>query len=156
MSGAALTPVEGNDTAQEKQSGKLSTRLFSRKAFLMLVRNTVVSCFVFALSVALLWLLVEWFHINELLAASIGFITANTLHYALGRAWIFRGTERAVTSGYIYFLASGGLGLAVTMGLYAALLQWTSMNYLIARVLVSVFAGLAMFALNAIFNFRRL
>ena len=30
------------------------------------------------------------------------------------------------------------------------------MNYLVARVVVSVFAGLAMFVLNAVLNFKRL
>ena len=122
----------------------------------MLGRNTVVSCLVFAISFGLLWLFVEWFGMNELLAAAIGFVVANTMHYALGRTWIFRGTDRAVASGYVYFLASGGLGLGVTMLLYAALLHLSPINYLVARVLVSVFAGLAMFALNATLNFRRL
>ncbi len=134
----------------------LLTRLFSRKAGGMLVRNTIVSCLVFAISIGLLWLLVEYFGVNEVLATGIGFIVANSVHYAFGRTWIYRGTERAVGRGYVYFLASGGLGLAVTMGLYAALLQFTPINYLVARIIVSVFAGLAMFALNATLNFRRL
>lgn len=134
----------------------LLSRLFSRKAGGMLVRNTIVSCLVFAISIGLLWLLVEYFSINEVLATGIGFIVANSVHYAFGRTWIYRGTERAVGRGYVYFLASGGLGLAVTMGLYAALLEFTPINYLVARIIVSVFAGLAMFALNATLNFRRL
>ena len=42
------------------------------------------------------------------------------------------------------------------MTLFAALLRWTPINYLVARTLVSVVAGLAVFLLNAILNFRRL
>lgn len=122
----------------------------------MLWRNTVVSCLVFGVSIASLWVLVEFLGMKEVVAAAIGFVAANSLHYALGRSWIFRGTDRAIASGYVYFLASGGLGLAVTVGLFAALLRYTPMNYLVARALVSVFAGLIMFALNALLNFRRL
>ena len=53
------------------------------------------------------------------------------------------------------FLLNGGMGLLATVTLFAALLRYTSMHYLVARVVVSVFAGLAMFVVNATFNFRR-
>ena len=138
------------------QSAGLAARLFSRRAGAMLVRNTVVSCFAFVFDLALLWALVRWAGIGKLSAAAIGFIAANTLHYALGRSWIFRGTERGVASGYVYFLVNAAIGLVVTMILYAAFLRFTSIDYLVARVIVSVFAGLAVFVLNAVLNFRRL
>lgn len=156
MSEAGAVAQEGGDAPWNSECGGLLARLLSRKAAAMLWRNTVVSVLVFGVSITLLWVLVEFLGMDEVLAAAIGFAAANSLHYALGRAWIFRGTERKLATGYVYFLASGGLGLAVTVGLYAALLRHTPMDYLVARVLVSVFAGLIMFALNATLNFRRL
>jgi hypothetical protein len=48
------------------------------------------------------------------------------------------------------------IGLLITVGLFAALIRWTPIHYLVARVLVSVFAGLTVFLLNAVLNFRRL
>ena len=134
----------------------LAKRLFSRDAAILLARNTVVSCLVFAIGLAILWALVEIGGVDKLLAAAIGFIVGNSIHYVFGRAWIYRGTERGVASGYAYFLVNAGIGLIITISLFAAFLQWTSINYLVARVLVSVFAGLAMFVLNAVLNFRRL
>ena len=122
----------------------------------MLGRNTVVSCGAFVFDLALLWALVRFGGIGKLWAAAIGFVIANTLHYALGRSWIFRGTERGVVAGYAYFLTNALVGLGLTVGLYAFFLRYTPMNYLVARVVVSVFAGLAVFALNAVLNFRRL
>lgn len=122
----------------------------------MLLRNTVVSCLVFAFSLALLWLLVETMRFDKVLAAALSFVAASSVHYAFGRAWIFRGTERGVTAGYAYFLVNAGVGLVITVTLYAAFLRFTSINYLVARTIVSVFAGLAMFVLNATLNFRRL
>ena len=38
----------------------------------------------------------------------------------------------------------------------AYLIRWTPIQYLVARVLVSVIAGLTVFLLNAVLNFRRL
>jgi putative flippase GtrA len=133
-----------------------ANRLLSRKAAGMLARNTIVSCFCFAFDLVLLWSMVRFLHIGKLPAAAFGFVAANSVHYALGRSWIFRGTQRAVASGYFYFLANGLVGLAITVSLYAASLRYTPDHYIVARVVVSVFAGLAVFVLNAMFNFRRL
>ncbi|MDB5686563.1 MAG: hypothetical protein JWR77_1152 [Rhizorhabdus sp.] len=122
----------------------------------MLVRNTVVSCLAFGFDIVLLWALVRLAGMGKLEAAALGFLAANTLHYVLGRSWIFRGTERGVADGYVYFLINAGIGLFVTITLYAAFLRFTPMDYITARILVSVFAGLAVFLLNALLNFRRL
>ena len=134
----------------------LAGRLFTRNAAVLLARNTVVSCLVFAIGLAVLWALVELAGVNKLAAAAAGFLVSNSIHYIFGRTWIYRGTERAVASGYAFFLVNAAIGLAITILLFAAFLTWTSMNYLVARVVVSVFAGLAMFLLNAALNFRRL
>jgi putative flippase GtrA len=134
----------------------LAARIFSRDAAAMLARNTVVSCFAFAFDLILLWALVRLAGWGKLEAAALGFVAANTLHYALGRSWIFHGTERGVADGYVYFLINAVVGLFVTMTLYAAFLRFTPINYIVARVVVSVFAGLVVFVLNAVLNFRRL
>ena len=83
----------------EASNGSPLARLFSRRVGGMLVRNTVVSTGVFVLGLAVLWLLVQQAGMDEVLAAAIGFLVANTLHYVLGRTWIFRGTTRPVRSG---------------------------------------------------------
>ena len=149
----------GRRRARRTSEGRRLTlvqRLWSRNAAVLLARNTVVSTLVFLFGLALLWLLVEFARVPKVPAAAAGFILANTLHYALGRAWIYRGTERRVVPGYAFFLVNGLIGLAITLVLFDAFLRFTSIHYLAARVLVSVVAGLAMFLLNAILNFRRL
>lgn len=122
----------------------------------MLGRNTVVSCATFLTGLAVLWVLVEKLGAPKVPSASLSFLFATTLHYILGRSWIFRGSERGVASGYVLFLINAGVGLAVTTVGFWALISFTPINYLVARVLVSIFAGLAMFALNATLNFRQL
>lgn len=129
-------------------------RFVSRNVGVLLARNTVVSCGVFALDLALLWVLVQVGGMNTLLAAALAFIAANGLHYVFGRTWIFRGTDRGVGAGLLYFLINAAIGLVVTMALYAAILEFTPIHYLVARVIVSVVGGLTVFYLNATLNFR--
>jgi putative flippase GtrA len=135
----------------------LSRRVWTASTGWMLVRNTVVGTGAFLLGLGLLWVLVERGGMDTLIATAISFLAATTLHYTLGRAWIFKGTERAVWPGYGFFLVNAGLGLVVTVGLMALILALApDRYYLVARVIVSVFAGLAMFLLNGILNFRRI
>ena len=145
------------EAARREQADRrgLRTRLFTRHVGLMLARNTLVSTLVFGVGLVVLWVLVEQAHLSTVLAAAVSFVVANTLHYAAGRSWIFRGTERKVATGYVYFLVNSGLGLVVTVLLFAALMRWTNIHYMTARILISLFAGLMMFLLNAVFNFRR-
>lgn len=142
--------------ARAGETASLTARFLSINAAAMLGRNTVVSCCTFLFGLGVLWLLVERFGVPKVPAAALSFLAATTLHYVFGRTWIFRGTERGVAAGYVYFLTNAGVGLAVTTALFAALIEWTPIDYLVARVLVSIAAGLAMFALNATLNFRRL
>ncbi|QUL37702.1 GtrA family protein [Erythrobacter sp. JK5] len=133
----------------------LIARLFRPRVGAMLVRNTVVSTGVFLVGLGVLWVLVERFGMDEVIASGIGFLVANTLHYSFGRSWIFRGTDRPLASGFVYFLTNGLVGLGLTMGLMALLLPLLPAHYLIVRILVSVVAGLVVFVLNAVLNFRR-
>lgn len=153
---ADLTQQEAVFPMDRTEGGPgLLSRLLSLRVGAMLWRNTVVSSSVFVIGLGVLYALVQWAGFPEVPAAGIGFLVANSLHYMLGRAWIFRGTDRGRASGYALFLINAGAGLAVTMALYAALLELTSLHYLVARVIVSVFAGLVVFVLNAVFNFRQ-
>ena len=145
--------AQGEEEPQPKRG--LLVRLFTRRVGAMLARNTLVSSCVFLLGLSVLWVLVERLGVNAVVAAGASFLVANTLHYVLGRTWIFRGSTRGVGSGYLLFMLNSAVGLTITVALFAALLHFTPIYYVWARVVVSVFAGLAMFVLNAVHNFRR-
>lgn len=136
--------------------GSFASRVLTRKAGGMLVRNTVVSCSAFAVGLGVLWALVDMLHFDEVLALPFSMLTSTTLHYVLGRTWIFAGTERGWLDGYLFFLANSGIGLLLTFVLYTALVRWTPVNYLTARIVISLVAGLVTFLLNAVMNFRQL
>lgn len=137
-------------------SPALKKRFFSRRGGRLLFRNTLASCLSFSLGLLLMWAMVELADVDETIAAGASFLGASSLHYGLAKAWVFRGSERGVAAGYVFFLLNAGVGLLLTVSLFEALMEWTNLNYLVARVLVSVVAGLAMFLLNATLNFRSL
>jgi putative flippase GtrA len=136
--------------------GNLKTRLFKPRVAWMLVRNTVVSTAMFLVfGLGLMWLLVEKAGVHEIVATGASFITANSCHYIFGRLWIYRGTERPVAEGFALFLMNGLAGLSLTVAAMALLREYTAIDLYVARILVSVIAGLMMFVLNAVWNFRR-
>lgn len=122
----------------------------------LFARNTVASFFTFGVDVALLWLAVELAGAPYLPTAAVAFLVAMSLHYALSRLWVFRGTERGMAAGYVYFLINAGIGLVVTIGAFWALMELAGLHYLVARVLASIVAGILVFFLNAVFNFKAL
>ncbi len=109
----------------------------------------------FTFGLGLLWLLVERAGMPKIPAAGLSFIASNSIHYLFGRAWIYRGTDRKLVAGYAYFLCNAVIGLAVTIALFAAFMA-IGMHYIVARIVTSIFAGLVLFLLNAILNFRSL
>ncbi len=134
---------------------RLAERLLSRRGAVLLWRNTVVSVGVFTFGLGLLWLLVEQAGMPKVPAAGLSFMASNSIHYLFGRAWIYRGTDRKVVAGYAYFLGNAVIGLAVTVALFAAFMA-IGMHYIVARIVTSIFAGLVLFLLNSILNFRSL
>jgi putative flippase GtrA len=145
--------VDAREYAEGRRPS-LASRLLGRRVAMMLGRNTVVSCATFLFDIVLLWLLVHFLGIDKYVAATIGFILATSIHYAFCRLWIFTGSERGLATGYVYFFINTGIGLVLTIGLFALFTDVIGMEYLVARVVASVFAGLASFILNAVLNFR--
>ena len=141
---------------EAERQPNLAARLWTRNCAGMLARNTAVSFVAFGFDLLLLWLLVEYGGMQYLWAAALAFVAANTLHYGLGRAWVFAGTERGITAGYVYFLINACVGLTITLSLLAFFVEVVGIHYIVARTLASVFAGLAVFLLNAVLNFRKL
>jgi putative flippase GtrA len=108
---------------------------------------------VFIFGIALLWMLVQLLGMAKLPAVALSFVAANSIHYVFSRLWIFAGTDRAGGAGYVLFFINAGVGLVVTMMLFWVFTK-AGMNYLVGRVIASLFAGLSSFVLNAVLNFR--
>jgi putative flippase GtrA len=128
----------------------------TRKGAKMFARNSVGSVVAFAFDFAMLVALVELADMAWYPAATIAFLLANGIHYALAQTWIFPDSDRALVSGFTYFLINALIGLVITLAIMGVLVELAGVNYMIARVVASVVAGIAVFFLNAIFNFKAL
>jgi putative flippase GtrA len=131
-----------------------AARLRLLPTLVLFAKNSAAGAVAFALDLALLWLLVERGGWAAMPAAAIAFIVAASLHYALARRFVFAGSTRGVASGYLFFLVNAGIGLVVTLGLFAMLIEWAGLPWMLARLLSSLKAGILGFTLNAVFNFR--
>lgn len=120
-------------------------------------RNSWTSLIAFAIDLVLLWVLVQFAGMARLPAAAIGFMVGISTHYLLSRKFVFPHSERGLGRGYVYFLLNALVGLLVTIGVFWGLMQLLpGWHYLIARGIASVAAGILVFVLNAVFNFKSL
>jgi putative flippase GtrA len=122
----------------------------------MFGRHTVASSIAFALDLALLWSLVELLEVAHLPAGIIAFFVPLTLFYFLSREWVFPGSRRGVVKGYAYFVLNVGIGSVLMLATFWSLMVFAGLHYVVARILASFVAGIVVFLLNGIFNFRQL
>lgn len=135
---------------------RLGARLTRKRTARMFGRNTVASTITFLLDLGILWLLVELVSVPQLIAAVIAFAIAMILFYILSRCWVFPDSGRNAGSGFAYFLFNIGIGFLVMFAVFWALLQWTELFYLLARIIASIVSGVVIFLLNGIFNFKQI
>jgi putative flippase GtrA len=69
---------------------------------------------------------------------------------------VFPDSDQGIAKGYAYFLVNAGVGLVITLAVFAAFIWWVEIHYLLARLIASAVAGIAVFFLNAVFNFKEL
>jgi putative flippase GtrA len=146
-----MTPAAGIEKVKEAGAAAAESRgarLFGR--------NTVASIGCFLIDVAILYALVEWLGISYLPAAAGAFLLAMSVQYVISRLWVFPDSDQGMARGYAWFLVNAGIGLVITLGAFALLLWLLDFHYLIARLISSAVAGIAMFFLNAVFNFKAL
>lgn len=128
--------------------------LLSRHGAVLFARNAVSSGLCFSIDMALIWLMVSQLGIDKFVAVTVGFLCANSLNYGLARVWVFRGSDRGLFTGYLYYLMNALIGLAVILGGFALLTTVFDAHYLLARVIVSLCSGTLVFVLNATLNFH--
>lgn len=118
------------------------------------IRYASVGVSTFLFDLALLVAFTELLHIPYYIGTPIAFLIAVSINYAVSRTHVFRGTERSVHHGYLYFIGFALLGaLAATAGT-ALLVTVLSIQYLVARVLVAGATGMANYLLNLHLNFK--
>ena len=125
-----------------------------REEILRFSRNVAISLPTFLVDLGLLYLLVQYAHV-EYLAATVGsFLASHLLSYFLARWFVFSGTSRGVKVGLVYFLVIASLAafvLTLLMWLFVTVLH---LEVMFSRIASASITGVGGYLLNLIFNFR--
>ncbi len=116
-------------------------------------RNTTVGVLTFLFDLALLYVAVSVLGISYLIATPIAFLIGSSCGYVLSRRYVFKGTERSVHVGYVYFVGVALFGAAITTALVAVFVSSFALHYLIARTLVAGIVGIGNYLFNLHINF---
>ena len=133
---------------------EIVSRIAKRRTATLLGRSTIVNIATFLFDLALLGALVELFGVSYIPAVAGAFLLAISINYGVSRLWVFPHSDRGLARGYVYFLITAGIGLLVTMAVFMLLLEVAGLFYIVARIIASAAAGLIVFALNAVWNFK--
>ncbi len=88
------------------------------------------------------------------ISTPLAFLIAVTLNYFISRRYVFKGTARAVHHGYVFFIIGAALGALVTTSGVLILVSYLHLYYLVARLIISGFIGIANYLFNLYLNFR--
>ena len=126
-------------------------RVASIKRF---AKYTLISSTAFGFDLLLLFILVDVFSQNQVIAAGIAFVIATSIQYFIVRRIVFPETQQTIARTYVAFLTIGTTGLLVIMGLMyimTTILEW---NYLVSRIGIAGFVGMWNYLMNLYINFK--
>jgi len=117
-------------------------------------KSTSVGVSTFLFDLVLLFVLTDFFGMNYVIAAGLAFLVAVTLNYFISRRFVFKGTERSVHHGYLFFLGIVGTGLVFITGLMYVLVDVVGLPMLPSRILIAGVVGIWNYLMNLHFNFK--
>lgn len=124
------------------------------RALRRFLKYTLVGGSTFAFDLLLIYLMTEFLGIPYWASTAIGFVIAVSVNYFVSRRFVFKGTERKVHHGYVYFISVAGGGAFLVTAAVAGLVATFALHYLVARVLVACVMGMANYLFNLHFNFK--
>jgi len=124
------------------------------RAFRRFLKYTMVGGSTFLFDLLLIYLMTEFLGVPYWASTALGFLIAVSLNYFVSRRFVFKGTQRKIHHGYLYFIALAGGGALLVTAAVAGLVATFALHYLVARVLVACVMGMANYLFNLHFNFK--
>lgn len=124
------------------------------RAFRRFLKYTMVGGSTFLFDLLLIYLMTEYLGVPYWASTALGFLIAVSLNYFVSRRFVFKGTQRKIHHGYLYFIALAGGGALLVTAAVAGLVATFALHYLVARVLVACVMGMANYLFNLHFNFK--
>lgn len=116
-------------------------------------RFVAVGVFAAGVQMVLLWLLVDGFSLNYLVAATVAIELTILLSYVLNNAWTFRDSRNtgpvAFLSGLLKTNVVRGTAIPIQIVVLFALVEWQQVMYLLSNAVAIFVSGLYRYALDA-------
>ncbi len=106
------------------------------------------------LDLGMLYVAVSIWKVPYYIATPVAFLIAISCNYAISRRFVFEGTERSWSGGYVNFAAVALAGATLTTTLVAVLVSFFGLQYLLARVAVAGMVGIGNYLFNLYINFK--
>jgi len=117
-------------------------------------RYAAVGGSTFLFDLLLLWIQIEKLHIYYLHAAVSSFLVAVSVNYFLSRRLVFKGSQRRLSTGYLYFLKTAAAGALATGFLMWLFCTATHGSYLLIRIIIAAILGMGNYLIHLYLNFR--
>lgn len=118
------------------------------------IKYSIIGLFSTLFDFLLLWLLLNNTELHYLVAAAIAFCIATLIHYTFNRKFNYNQKRRKYATGAGYFMIINCLGLALTLGITAFLVELVSLVPLISRIIAAPIVGLLSYILNTKITFK--
>lgn len=126
------------------QSTALNRAWISQKStFIQFFKFCIVGAIGTGVNLAILYSLVEWFHIWYMTAAVVAFIGATTSNYILNKIWTFRYKlleTHATIYSYLKFISVSIIGLVINLAILYVLVNNFHIWYIYAQVIAILVA----------------
>lgn len=121
-----------------------------------LSKYTLAGSSTFFIDVGLLYLLSSLTTIDRTLLIVSSYLVGSTLNYLLCYYWVYRGTTRKRTHGYVYFLLFGIVTGVLIVIATNVLVAYFGIPLIVARICVGIVVGCINFVFNTLLNFKLL
>ena len=112
------------------------------------LRYTSVGVGTFTFVLDLLFVFIDFFKMQYLVATAVAFVIAVSINFALSRSVAFRETERSIPVSYIGFLGIGTVALFVIMFSMYVAVDVFAFNYFVSRILIAIIVGFCNYLFN--------
>lgn len=115
----------------------------------------VIAGFCSLIDLILLYILTEFLGILYLLSATISFIVVQILNYYVNKTFNFKNKSKHVSRQFSLFILINTVGLALSLGILALLVEVFGLWYILGRIISMLFAFNFNFFLHNRYTFAR-
>ncbi|MFC2056476.1 GtrA family protein [Chloroflexota bacterium] len=100
----------------------------------------LIAGFCSLIDIGMLYVLTDWLGLFYLFSATFSFIIAQSLNYYLNRRFNFRSKSKQIAKQLTMFVAVNTIGLGISLGILAFLVEVLGLWYILARIVGMVIA----------------